>query len=178
MDLEVFETGNGGDLFLLGSDLAQVQGFENMIYLALFGGNLAQSTPQTRPEGAEGFDWWGNALLMPNQPSQQFNSQTERTLNNVALTSGNLIQIQNAVNADLAFMNDFADVTVTISIIGVNKIKLAVEVKQPNSLSAKEFQYIWDGTAQDLAGNSNQYVIRPIEGNSQDGLEYELQVIL
>lgn len=177
IDLQLVETGNGGDILLNGNDLAQVMGFENMPYLAMFGGNLAASTPQTRPAGEQAFDWWGNALLMPSLPSQQFNSQTERTLNNVALTSGNLITIQNAVNADIEFMKDFADITITVSIIGVNKIRIDLTIQEPGALSAKIYQYIWDGMAQDLQGNSPSYVV-PSSLPVQNGLQYVEQIQL
>jgi len=176
MDLQLIETGNGGDLFLLGSDLAQVQGFENMPYIALFGGNVLQSTPQTREPNEQAFDWWGNALLMPNLPSQQFNSQTERVLNSVSLTSGNLSTIQNAVNADLDFMKEFADISVSVSIISVNTVKIQIEIKEPDNLTANQFIYIWDGTAKDLAGAPNYFMPPPIL--QQNGLGYILQVQL
>lgn len=176
MDLEIIETGNGGDLILKGNDLSQILGFENMIYLGLFGGNLAQSTPTTRPSGQQGLDWWGNALLMPNLPSQQFNSQTERTLNSVALTSGNLITIQNAVNADLEFMQDFAEITVTVTIIGVNKIRISISIQEPDNLSSQQFIFIWDGTKQDLTPPSDY--IAPALLPTQNGLQYVEQIQL
>jgi len=173
IDLQVIETGNGGDLLLKGIDLSQVEGFENMIYIGLFGGNVAMSTTKERAPSEMAYDWWGNTLLMPNLPTQQFNSQTERTLNTVALTSGNLIYIQNAVNADLEFMQPFAKVTVNVAIIGVDKVRLQILVKEPNNLADKEFLFIWDGTKQDLAGSPN-YVL-PVPAPQQSGLQYGLQ---
>lgn len=173
MDLQIIESGNGGDLFLLGKDLAQVQGFENMIYIALFGGNTAASTPETRVNNEQAFDWWGNTLLMPNLSTQQFNSQTERTLNSVPLTSGSLVEIQNAINADLEFMQPFANITVTVSIIGVDKVKLAILVKEPGNLESKDFLYIWDGTKSDLQGAPGYVLPTPQPG--QNGLQYDLQ---
>lgn len=176
MDLQLIETGNSGDLFLKGVDLAQVEGFENMVYIALFGGNVAMSTPEERAPNEMAYDWWGNTVLMPNESTQQFNSQTERTLNTVSLTSGNLIYIQNAVNADLEFMRPFAEVTVTVAIIGPDKVRLDIFVKEPGNLANKEFIYIWDGTKQDLAGAPNYQP--PANQNTQNGLQYELQIIL
>ena len=176
MDLQLIETGNGGDLFLLGHDLAQVQGFENMPYIALFGGNLAQSTPVTRAANEQAFDWWGNALLMPNLATQQFNSQTERTLNSVALTSGNLPAIQNAINADLQFMQPFAAVKIVVSIIALNTVQIQLYIKELGNVVEKQYMFIWDGTAKDLAG-APQYFLRPSR-RLQNGLQYELQIQL
>jgi phage gp46-like protein len=176
IDLQIVETGNGGDLMMIGGDLAQVSGWENMVYLALFGGNVEANTDPARPENTQDFSWWGNALLMPNQPGLQFNSNTERVLKSVGLTSGNLPAIQNAVNADLAFMNDFAKVSITVSIIGVDKVKLDIVVKEPGTLNSMQFVYIWDGTAQDLAGSPNYSA--PPAAHSQFGLQYIEQIQL
>jgi len=173
MDLQLVEAGNGGDLFLLGNDLAQVQGFENMPYIGLFGGNVEQSTPVTRVANEQDFSWWGNALLMPNLSTQQFNSQTERLLNNISLTSGNLPAIQNAVVADLQFMQPFAIIDVTVSIISVNTVKIAISIKEPGNLTAKEYLYIWDGTRGDLAGAPNYFL--PPAQTEQNGLGYLLE---
>lgn len=157
------------------NDLVVIYGFENMIYIGLFGGNVAQSTPETRAPNEQCFDWWGNSLLMPNLATQQFNSQTERALNTYSLTSGNLIYIQNAINADLEFMQPFAKVTVTVAIIGVDKVRLQILVKEPNNLAQKEFLYIWDGTKQDLVGSPNYMAPPNPPAPVQDGLQYVLQ---
>src|SRR5690606_6946193 len=78
--------GNGGDIKLLGNDLAVIYSHENQVYLALFGGNVEQSTPaQETTETTE--DWWGNNLLFGGDAAKQFNSETERALNNTALNS-------------------------------------------------------------------------------------------
>ena len=155
---------------------SQIDGFENMIYCALFGGNVKASTPDIRVANEQAFDWWGNTLLMPNLPTQQFNSETERTLNSVALSSGNLIYIQNAINADLEFMKPFAEVSVTVTIIGIDRVRLQILVREPDNLAQREFVYIWDGTNQDLI--SSPIYVPPIPTPQQQGLGYELQVIL
>lgn len=173
MDLLLLETSNGGDLVLRGIDLAQTEGWDNMVLIALFGGNVAMSTPDERAANEMAYDWWGNSTLMPNNPSQQFNSQTERALNTIPLTSGNLIYIQNAINADLEFMQPFAEVTVTVAIIGVDKVRLQILVKEPNNVTQKEFLYIWDGTKQDLLGAPNYQP--PVPQTQQNGLQYGLQ---
>ena len=58
MDLKLIETGNGGDLVKNSKDLEVIFGFQNMPYLALFGGNPGFSTPTQRPENSQAFDWW------------------------------------------------------------------------------------------------------------------------
>lgn len=150
MDLKLIETGNGGDIVQKGDIIQLINGFQNMPYLALFGGNIEQSTPKTRKEGEQVFDWWGNSLLFPNNLETQFNSLTEKTLMNVSLTSAGRIKIQNAVLEDLKFMKAFAKINVDVSIIGVDKVKIFIQIQQPNNIESDEFIYIWDATLFEL----------------------------
>jgi len=120
--------GNGGDLQLLGNDLAIVYGQENQIYLALFGGNVEQNTPATNTRAAQRFDWWGNSLLMPNDSQRQFNSSTERVLKTTSLNSAGRIKIENAVKDDLKYLTELgAKVTVTVSLPGINTVKIEIK---------------------------------------------------
>jgi hypothetical protein len=130
MDLAVLETGNGGDLQLKGNDLAMVFGYENNVYLALFGGNVEQVTPPNRVPGTEDFSWWGNRLLMPSNQSNQFNSITERTLKTTPLTSAGRLIIENAVKKDLEFMAAFAKVKVDVVIVATDVVNINIETRQ------------------------------------------------
>ena len=153
MDLKLIETGNGGDLVKLGDNLELINGFQNMPYLAMFGGNVEQSTPQTRKLGEQNFDWWGNSLLFPTNSAIQFNSLTEKTLMNVSLNSAGRVKIQNAILSDLNFMNAFAKVEVEVSLLGLDKVKIFLKILQPNNLESDEFIYIWDSTNFELSEN-------------------------
>jgi hypothetical protein len=155
MDLELIETGNGGDLVKKGKDLSVIHGFQNMPYLALFGGNVEASTPSKRNKGELGFDYWGNSLLMDNDPEQQFNSLTERTLKNVPLTSSGRLLIEQAVVSDLDFMKSFATIAVTVSIVSVDRVKILVQIKELENLEQKEFVFIWDKTGNEVTDNNN-----------------------
>lgn len=150
MDLKVIESGNGGDLVKNPKDLAVISGLENMVYLGMFGGNPEQSTPTRRLPSEQAFDWWGNSLFFPNDTSRQFNSETERTLNNVALTSSGRRQIEEAVIKDLEFMQPFATVTVSVTIPERDKVNISVTLQEPQNLQEKKFVYIWDATKNEL----------------------------
>ncbi len=145
-DLRVNETGNGGDLELIGKDLSMVFGFENMPYLAIFGGNLEGSTNGPKKENEQAVDWWGNNLLMSNNQDIQFNSLLERKLQNVGLTSASRIEIEQVILRDLQFMNAFSEVSVATEIIATDNLKISITIKQPDNLQDKQFVYIWDST--------------------------------
>jgi phage gp46-like protein len=131
MDFAIIETLNGGDLVLKGNDLVVVDGIQNMPYLAMFGGNVEQSTKNKITE-EQSFDWWGNNLLMPSNQSIQFNSITEKVINTTALTSSGRVTIENAIKDDLKFLSDFgAEVSVTVSITATDRIDVNIKITQP-----------------------------------------------
>ncbi len=151
MDLLVIESGgNGGDLVKTNKDLVTIEGFQNMVYIALFGGNTEASTPIERVDNELSFDYWGNTLLHPNEPQAQFNSLTERTLTETALNSSGRIKIEEAIESDLAFMEAFATVTVSTSIVSTDRIEITIRLQEPDNLEDKSFIFIWDATEQEL----------------------------
>jgi phage gp46-like protein len=153
-DLKMIETGSGGDLVLNGNDFESVSGFQNMIYLALFGGNIEENT-KTFEIGEERSDYWGNELLYLQEPKVQFNSDTERLLKNVALNSSSVLIVEETIKSDLAFMNDFATISVDTLIRSIDRIEIKIKIDQPDSLESPIFTYIWDITKQELTSNSN-----------------------
>lgn len=149
-DLVIYETGNGGDVQLKGNDLAMTDGLTNMPLLGLFGGNTAASTTGPKLPNEQAFDWWGNYILFPNDQSVMFNSEFERALGNVSLTSSGRIILEGKIKADLAFMTKFAEVSVTTTVINVDRIEFSVKINEPGNPENKEFTYIWDATKNEL----------------------------
>lgn len=150
-DLKLIETGDGGDFVLLQNrgDLEITDGFSNMPYLALFGGNIEQSTKKFN-ESEQRFDWWGNQLFMDQNSGIQFNSELERMLNEVALSSSGRILLKQAVERDMKFMKEFSTVSVEVLIADVDRVEILIQIKEPNNLENNQFIYIWDGTKQEL----------------------------
>tara|TARA_R110002051_G_scaffold162219_4_gene233740 strand:+ start:3956 stop:4414 length:459 start_codon:yes stop_codon:yes gene_type:complete len=149
MDLKLIETGNGGDLVFNGTDIEVVQGFQNMPYIGLFGGNPVQSTQTINPS-EERFDFWGNDLFFVNDESIQFNSSFERALSNTALNSTGRLALEQAAERDLNFMSDFANISIDAVIESVDRFKINITLREPDQLESNEFVYIWDNTKMDL----------------------------
>lgn len=125
-DLEIIETGNGGDLVLLRNDLSVVNGIDNMPYLGMFGGNVAAST--TAERAADAKDWWGNNLLMQSDFAIQFNSIVEKTLNTTGLSSSGRVIIENAIIEDLQFLAPVAKIKVSVSIVATDRINVDIKI--------------------------------------------------
>jgi hypothetical protein len=122
-DIALFENDNGGDILVKGNDLVKYFENEGQVYLALFGGNVEESTSLVNIVGKERFDYWGNYYL---SVDNQFNSRTERTLNASALSSQGRGEIQSAIEYDLMHMKQFSNVTVTVTLEGVNRIRISI----------------------------------------------------
>lgn len=153
MDVQLYETGNGGDLLQNGKDISVINGLLNMPYLGMFGGNVESSTPNKRLSTEQAFDWWGNSVDR-NDKAIQNNSETERSLLTTPLTSAGRIQIEQAVKKDLQFMKELAEIEVKVSIINDDVVQIFVGVKQPNNTQSQNFTYFWDATAQELAAET------------------------
>lgn len=145
MDVLLFESGSGGQFNIKGNDLETTSGVFQQIYLALFGGNVEASTGQIA-EGQQSFDWWGNTLLLPDQPEAQFNSLTERMLNTTALTSIERVNIESAVNSDLEYLSSLGKITTTVTINDHSRISIFIRIQQPEGQQEQRFTFIWDAT--------------------------------
>lgn len=178
MDLKLKETFNGGDIVKATKDFVVIYGLGNMVYLALFGGNVEANTPQRRVSSEQNHDWWGNELLMNEDKGLQFNSDTERALITTPLTSAGRAQIQAAVARDLKHMKDFARVGISVAIIATDVVRIGVRVEEPDNLEARDFIFIWDATRGELVDDLPSRTISfalPISGN---GLDYTLDFSL
>lgn len=125
-DINIFESGDGGELIILNDDLLTGEALFNQVYLALFGGNYEQKTKINYIYGEERFDWWGNSLIFNQEPKKQFNSVTEKKLNEIVLNAnGRLILIQ-TITDDLLFLSDLLNYKVDVLFFEINKIKIIV----------------------------------------------------
>jgi len=95
IDIAIHESGDGGEINIVNEDVNTIQGLTNQVYLALFGNYEQVTTNQLT--GVERFDYWGNAYLLS---ENQFNSTFEKTINEVALTSGGVNRLVDAAKTD------------------------------------------------------------------------------
>lgn len=174
MDLKLKETYNGGDIVKATKDFVVIYGLSNMPYLALFGGSVEANTPNTRVEGEQNFDWWGNELFMPDEQGMQFNSDTERALMTTPLTSAGRLVIQQAVMRDLKFMKDFARVGVSVAIIATDVVRIAIRVQEPDNLEQRDFIFIWDATRNELTDDLPSRIISVRPDTNSTGFDYTL----
>lgn len=123
VDVLIIERGNGGDSILRGADLAGVNGLENTGYLAMFSSN--------------GTAWWGDYL----QPEKQkYASQTEAALRTTPINSAGRVIIENAVKADISFLNDIPGTVFSVSTTIMAANRLDIEI----NINGQQFLYQWN----------------------------------
>jgi hypothetical protein len=120
-DIKIISTLNGGDLVKQGNDIATVSGVENVPFLAMFGGA----------------SWCLNFLS-----DKPFQSRTETVLRSVVLNSEGRLKIQEAVNADLAYLSDIAGTTwnTTVALEAPNYVRIGV------TINGQLFDTLWNPT--------------------------------
>lgn len=149
-DIHLFETGSGGDFAIVNNDLLMGESLYQQIYLALFGGNIEASTKPSYLASEERFDYWGNSLIWKDVKTKQFNSETERTLRNVALNSSGRLSILQAVNNDLDYLKGVVDFTVEVGIESVSRISITVSFSEKTNQQDKVLQMVWSNSKNEV----------------------------
>lgn len=166
MDVQLRETFDGGDFVMKRGNVSVIEGFENMPYLAMFGGNPGFVTPVSRQANQQAFDFWGNNVFAENNLTLQFNSYTEEALMIYPLTSNGRLQIEQSVKKDLQFMREFVKIGISVVIIGVDRIVIGIRMIQPENLAQKDFIYIWDATKLELILKDGEETTGLLSGGS------------
>jgi hypothetical protein len=152
-DVLIYESGSGGELSVVNDDLVFTELLYNQVYLALFGGNVEENTKRDYLFTEQRLDYWGNSLFFAETPSNQFNSNTERTIQNIALTSSGRLELIRAVEDDLAYLNDLFNYTVDVMFFQANKIKIIVKFTAKSNQESQAFQLIYDNAKNEVIIN-------------------------
>lgn len=146
LDILIYEYGTGGDMNLKNDDLETVTGLVNQVYIAFFGGNIEENTSDDLALKEQRNDYWGNSYL---DVDNQFNSNFERTINQIVINNFGISKLEDAAKKDLAYLNDYADITFDHEIISASRLQFDVILKEPSTESAK-IRFIWDGVRREI----------------------------
>ena len=149
-DILLYETGDGGDLLISNNDMTLVDILFQQAYILMFGGNYEENTTGSEIESQERNDWWGNSLFFNENPSKQFNSNTERVLDNVVLNTSGRLDIKRAVEFDLKSLKKLANFDINVIILSTNKIAIEIKLIKPNNLEDKTLQFIWNNATKEI----------------------------
>jgi len=149
-DINLHESGNGGEMDIVSNDLLLGESLFQQVYLALFGGNVEAVTRGDELITEERFDYWANSLFFAETPSKQFNSITEKTINSVALNSQGRLSIINAVNEDLSYLTELLNYSIDVEIFEVNKIRIIINFTPKDNQQSRVLQLVYDNAKNEL----------------------------
>lgn len=149
-DIALFESGGSGDFSIVNDDLLMGESLYQQIYLALFGGNLEASTKQVYTDKEERFDYWGNSLIWNDVKSIQFNSETERAIQNNALNSSGRLAIIQAINLDLGYLSSIITFEVDVSINSSNKLSIIVNFTEKTNQQERALVLLYENAKKEL----------------------------
>lgn len=145
-DILLYESGNGGEWLILNNDVSLVENLFQQAYICLFGGNIEASTRGNELPSEIRQDYWANSLLFSQRKEKQFNSETERIINETPLNSSGRIAIERAVQEDLKFMKNIADISINVIILSSSKLMIEIRLRQPDSKEDKILQILWENS--------------------------------
>lgn len=149
-DLHLFESGSGGDFEIINNDLSLSETIFQSIYISLFGGNIETSTLGNEVAGQERYDYWGNSLLFSENKNKQFNSETERVLDNIVLNSSGRLQVKQAVENDLIYLKNIAIYSVDIFILSRNSLKISISLTSLSNQATTLLAFIFDNASNEI----------------------------
>lgn len=152
-DILLFESGDGGEFAIVSNDLCLVETILQQAYIALFGGNIEANTTGAEISTQERTDYWANALLWPDEPNKQFNSNTERVLQNTVLNSAGRLQILAAVESDIDYLKLIVNFTVEVSILSTNKVEIKISFRRKDNLEDKVLVLVYDNARNEVITN-------------------------
>lgn len=142
-DVSLFQTDDGGDITVEGGIVEVGGGLETAAYLSLFGGNEDDDGLAGNPA-----NWWGNIDEV--DPAREYHSETQRLLQSLPATSGNLRRVEGAANRDQDWFitsKVASSIAVSASIPGINRIKLTIEIEAQGEEYIFEFVENWKAGA-------------------------------
>jgi len=144
----IYEDGNGGQLLLQNNDIAQTESLSTLAYLLMFGGNVEGLTKKENNVGELSLDWWGNNKNT--NSSTWINSETEKTLRGIALSSGSRSIITDSVKKDITSLEEYGEVEVEVTLPRLNRVQITITIKEPGAKKSKRLILIWDATKSEI----------------------------
>lgn len=149
-DILLRETGSGGDFSLISNDLVLSDVLYQQFYLALFGGNIKASTKQSYLDNEERLDFWGNTLVWATNKARQFNSETERVIQEIVLNSSGRMKIIQAVKDDLAYLESMINFEVEVNLLNQNRLSIIITFTEKTNQQNKSLQFVIDSSKNEV----------------------------
>ena len=149
-DILLRETGSGGDFAILSNDLVLSDTLYQPFYLAMVGGTLWANTKSKDLDNEERFFYWGNSLIWSTQKNKQFNSETERALQESVINSSGRLKVLQAVKNDLAYLANVINFEVQVNLLAQNKLSITITFTEKSNQQDKSLQFVFDNSKSEV----------------------------
>jgi phage gp46-like protein len=138
-DVRLFQSDDDGEIEFVAGQPATADGLETAAYLSMFGGNERDSGLTD----GESLQWWANVEEPVANRRQR--SQVQHLLATIPATPANLRRVEDAAQADLAWMIDELDATITAeaTMPGIDSVSIAVTIVIGQTTYVFDFQSKW-----------------------------------
>ena len=152
-DINLYESGNGGEMSIVANDLLISETLFQQVYLALFGGNVEAVTRGDEVIGQERFDYWANSLFFADNPTRQCNSETEKFITNMPFTTSNRLKLIEYVKSDLSYLSFLINYSVDVAFESSNRVVIIVNFTEKGSQEDKLLQLVYDNAKNEVIIN-------------------------
>lgn len=129
---------NGSDFIISESTgVAETESMINMIVLGIFGGNVEASEPITRTDDEVIKSYWGNSN------GYNENSNTERLLRNVILSSSTPRIVEKSVLSDLDFLKENMDIECDVIIPFRDRLQINIYLRRKGGGRTSKASILW-----------------------------------
>jgi len=143
-DILIYSTEDGGEINFNSGILETTKGFESLVYLLLFGGNISDDGTKA----TEKKEWWGNKLET-NNPERKIHSRFQNLIHGIPATPANLKKLEQAAIQDLSLLTsekiaDKIEIELTIPLKNWVNIEIIIW-KDEKKLYETSFEINWKG---------------------------------
>lgn len=148
LNKSIYESGNGGAIFIKNKAIQHTNTLNTQAYLLMFGGNKEASTKKDYSTNELRMDWWGNDINK--NPSDWINSETERVLTGITINSQSTTKITNAIKKDLRKLEAFGEVDIQVIYPNRNTVKITITLTEKTNKTTSNLILVWDSTKNEV----------------------------
>lgn len=134
-DVKLTHTSEGGDVEITSGLIEMSGGLETAVYISMFGGNEDDTT------------WWGN--LDETEASRKLESETQKLLKALPLTTGNMLRVEEAVLRDIKWLTEggiASSITVEVRLPDLNVLQIDISISAYGEETDFQFVENWKST--------------------------------
>ena len=144
----LYEDGNGGQMVLRNNEIIHTRSIATLAYLKMFAGNVSEKTRKENNTGELRSDWWANDPV--DNSEKWINSETEKVLRGIVISSSSRFDIEQAVKNDVKDLEGLGSVDVSVTFPSPNYVRIIITITEPNAKSSNRLIVTWDASRNEI----------------------------